>query len=278
MYNYKYSVLMSVYNKEKPEYLLESIESMLNQTLPPKEIVLVKDGPLTDELEELIKSYSETEKLRLIQLPENRGLGIALQEGLKHCKNEIIARMDSDDISLPNRCEQQISMLINDSSLAVVGSPIIEFNDKTGDHIALRGVPSLHKDIRSLAGRRNPMNHSSVMFRKRAVEAAGGYQHYPFHEDYWLWIRMLSMGFKFANTSEPLLLMRTNDSTYNRRGGWEYFKTSVKLLRQMRALGIVNNRDFIKGYLERLFVRLLAPARFRRAVIMKMYREKISKR
>jgi glycosyltransferase involved in cell wall biosynthesis len=269
---------MSVYIEEKAENLHESIASMFNQTVPPDEIVLVKDGPLTEELDKVLEGFVSTGKLVILALSENSGLGIALQEGLKQCKNDIIARMDSDDISLPNRCETQIGLLSHDPELAIVGSPIIEIDEKSGDLLTLRGAPIIHQDILRLTGRRNPMNHSSVMFRKKAVEAAGGYQHFPYHEDYSLWVRMLSKGFKFANTKDPLLHVRVSQNTYNRRGGWEYFKTSVKLLRQMRDLDIIDNSSYVKGFIERIFVRLLTPAIFRRAVIMKMYREKIGKK
>lgn len=222
----QYSVLMSVYYKEKPEYLRQSIQSMLDQTIPTNDFVIVCDGGLTKALDEVLISFTEEFPglFQIIKLEKNQGLGIALNIGMKHCKNEIVTRMDSDDISLPNRCERQLSRFENDSSLDIVSGTVAEF-DRTPEFITAKKIlPENNNEIYQYAKIRCPFNHPAVMYKKVAVQNAGGYQNFPLFEDYYLWIRMLQQNIKAYNIQETLLLMRAGDSMYRRRGGLKYFK------------------------------------------------------
>lgn len=145
----KYSVLMSVYYKEHGNYFKESIDSMLNQTLMPEQIVIVKDGELTGELNHIIANYEKQYQniFTILQLETNMGLGVALNKGLKVCRNNLVARMDSDDIALPSRCEKQVDEFNSDSQLSLLGTNIFEFKENPKDIISQRIVPSEHKDI-----------------------------------------------------------------------------------------------------------------------------------
>ena len=226
-----YSVLMSVYKKEKPEYFRVAIESIFRQTLLTDDFVIVCDGPLTDELDSVI--YEETKShesiIKVIRLTQNMGLGYALNEGLKHCKNEVIARMDSDDISLPERCEIQLKCFQNDNRIDIVSGTVLEFTDGSTQITGRRSLPEKHESICIYSRKRNPFNHPAVMFKKSAVNAAGGYKE-DFHlfEDYYLWTRMLMNGSVGYNIQQPLLLMRTPTDLYKRRGGKQYAADMLK--------------------------------------------------
>lgn len=175
----EYSVLISVYYKEKAEYLIECLESMVHQTVQPSEIVIVKDGKLTAELEDVLTKY-KTKYQRLFKfvcLEKNVGLGLALAEGIKNCSHELIARMDSDDISIPNRCELQLREFAKDSLLDVCGGYIKEFCDSKEKVVSIRKVPLVDSEIKEYQKRRDAVNHVTVMFKKSKVLEAGNYQH-----------------------------------------------------------------------------------------------------
>lgn len=226
----KYSVLMSVYYKEKPEYLKASIDSMIKQTIKPDQIVLIKDGPLTEALDDVIREYEDNPIVDVVELKENVGLGKALNIGLEKCRNKIVARMDTDDISIPDRCEKQLLILNQNKDVSVIGTGVAEFIGDPSNIVAYKKVYKEHEDIKRQMKYRNPMNHPSVMYRKEDVILAGSYKHWFLNEDYYLWIRMLQKGYKFSNINEPLVLMRITDETYLRRGGWKYFITQKNCL------------------------------------------------
>jgi glycosyltransferase involved in cell wall biosynthesis len=278
MKNLKYSVLMSVYRKEKPEYLKESIISMLNQTVTPDEIVLVKDGPLTMELDSVIEELLSNDLLKVISLNENVGLGKALNIGLNKCRNELVARMDTDDISVNNRCEKQLEVFSNDNSLSVVGTAVTEFINETDNIIAFKEVKTTYREILNNIKFRNPINHPSVMFKKSDVLSAGSYKHLALNEDYFLWLRMVQHGFKFQNINEPLVKMRITDETYLRRGGWNYFITQKKLFDYMFKNGLINIFQYIYNNLVRFIMRVLIPNRLRKILYLKVLRKKIKTR
>ena len=219
--NQKYSVLMSVYFREKAQFLIDSIESMLTQTVVPNEIVIVKDGKLTRELDEVIDQYkSKYDKLfNIVELEKNIGLGLALAEGVKHCKNELIARMDSDDISVKDRCEKQLIKYQEEPELDIVGSSIAEFIDNINNVQAYRILPESDEEIKKFARRRNPFGHPSVMLRKSKVLEAGNYRSYYLVEDYDMWIRMIEHEARCYNFQEILVFMRVSTNFYKRRAG-----------------------------------------------------------
>lgn len=238
-----YSVLMSVYYKENPEYLRQSMQSIYDQTLPTDNFVVVCDGPLTDALDAVLADMQEkfSSRLYIHCLPKNGGLGNALNEGMKHCTNELIARMDSDDISRPERCEKELRYLMQHPEISVVGGFIEEFIQDTEHICSVRIVPSAQDNIIQFAKRRNPFNHVSVMYRKSSVEAVGGYQSFFLLEDYYLWVRMLSHGYKGYNIEEPFVWVRVGQDMYKRRGGWRYVQSQRRLFRYMAQIGFITN-------------------------------------
>lgn len=227
-----YSVLMSVYWKEKPEYLKMSIDSMLNQTLKPNQIVIVKDGPLTDELEKVIHDYSSANPglFTIVSLEKNVGLGKALNAGLEKCRNELVARMDSDDISVKDRCELQVQEFLKNEKLSIVGSIIDEFYDDPKNIVSSRIVPLHHDEILKFSKRRNPFNHPSVMFKKSEVLKNGGYGGHRRNQDLDLFVRMLNNGAIAANIDKPLLLFRANKDQLKRRKSWEKCRSYIVMI------------------------------------------------
>lgn len=253
-----FSVLLSIYSKEIPYYLTKSLESVFSQTISPTEVVLIKDGPLNDELDNIIDFYvAQYSNLKVISLEKNQGLGKALNEGLKHCSYDIVARMDTDDIAKPNRFEKQLAVFEKHPDIDVVGAWIDEFEDNISNVKSVRKLPEFHDSIRQFAKRRNPMNHPVVMFRKSAVLAAGGYQHLPLFEDYYLWVRMLMNGAKFYNIQESLLFFRFSPEMFKRRGGWKYAVNEFRFLRMMRNMHFISFVEFIQNIFIRFSTRII---------------------
>ena len=244
-----YSVLMSVYHKEKPEYLKQAIASIQAQTLPTDDFVLVCDGPLNDALDAVIakKQQEMGETLNVIRLAKNGGLGNALNEGIKHCKNELVARMDSDDIAYPNRCEKQIAVFYTHPKVSICSGIVEEFTSTPDVVDAKRVPPEAHKEIVEFAKKRNPFNHPCVMYKKSAVEAVGSYQDFYLLEDYYLWLRMLMAGYQGYNIQDPLLHMRAGSDMYLRRAGWKYVKTQARLFKFMKNQGFISEGQYIKS-------------------------------
>lgn len=242
-----YSVLMSVYYKEKPEYLRQSVESLFSQTVPTDDFVLMCDGPLTDELNNVISELQQKhgDVLRVVRLEENRGLGSALNCGLHKCKNELIARMDSDDIAPTYRCELQLNKFREDPELAIIGGAIDEFEGTPFNVISHKSMPEEHEEVLRYARIRNPFNHPTVMFRRSVVLAVGGYPDNSLHEDYALWGNMLMSGVKCCNLPETLCFMRVDDGLYDRRGGWPYLRLAIKLRWQLYKSGLYTMWSFL---------------------------------
>lgn len=228
----KYSVLMSVYAGERPEHLSQSIDSILNQTVKPDEIVLVEDGPLHEGLYRVIKMYTDIcpDIMKVVKLDRNRGLGNALNCGMKAVRNELVARMDSDDISLPERCEMQLKAFACMPELSIVGTQMNEFVDEPENIAASRRVPSSYKEILQFSRRRSPFNHPTVMYRKSAVKDAGGYVPYNRKEDLELFIRMIHEGHKAVNLKKPYLLYRTDRENLMRRKTWTNCREYIRIM------------------------------------------------
>lgn len=271
--NKKFSVLLSVYKNEKPEYLKRAIESIyFNQTLKPSEIVLVEDGPLTTELYDVIKELKiKLENiLKIIKLEKNSGLGVALNKGILECENELVARMDTDDIAYPDRFEKQIKYMISNPNIDILGSYMTEFVDFIENIICIKDAPT--KDIKNYMKYRDPVNHPTVIFKKSKVIEAGNYQEILLNEDSYLWRRMLVKGAKFYNLSEPLIYFRVTNDTYKRRGGWRYVKAEWILQKKYLKLGVINKREFVINIILKTIVRIV-PNEIRKIIYLKILRK-----
>lgn len=256
-----FSVLLSVYRKEKPEFLKESLQSVFSQTLPADEVILVEDGPLTEELDSVINEFEKKEPtLKVIKLLENIGLGSALNIGLTFCRNEYIARMDSDDICYSNRFEKQINYLYSHPDIDVIGSWTTEFHlDKHGKKIitSTKRFPQSSWDNIKYCTKRCPVEHPSVIFKKKSVINAGGYQHCYLFEDYHLWARMFVNGAKFYNIQEPLLYFRISNDSFKRRGGYKYAINEYHTLQIFRKIGFLTQKEFFFAVITRFPVRIM---------------------
>lgn len=229
--NLKYSVLMTVYTKDNPDYFALSLDSMINQTCKPDEIVIVKDGPIRKQLQDIIDSRKNRQvKIIQLQLPVNKGLGLALNEGIKICKNELIARMDADDYSMPNRCELQLKTFEKYPDLDIIGCPVDEFVDDIDNVVGCRNVPYTNDEIYAFAKKRDPFNHPTVMYKKSVVLKAGMYSNYRKNQDTDLWIKMLSNGAQCMNLKEHVFRFRFDSDTYRKRKSW----VNTKILLEIR--------------------------------------------
>lgn len=242
-----YSVLMSVYSKDLPEYLEQSIESMLKQTVLCTQFVLVEDGPISGELEEKVSDYEKQypSLFTVVRLEQNVGLGKALDEGLKYCTYDLVARMDADDISLPERCEKLLKLFQKNENLSIAGTNIDEFYDKPSNIISSRIVPSGYYEICKFMKRRSPFNHPTVMFRKSEVIRCGGYGKMRRKQDLDLFARMLNNDCYALNINESLLLFRANQDNYKRRKSWEYCKSYIEVERMNYKRGYCSLTDLV---------------------------------
>ena len=254
-----FSVLLSVYSKEKAAYLQEALFSIEKQTLKPDEIILVKDGPLTEELDAAIAHFIEYSYIpyTIIPLERNVGLGEALNRGLFVCSYEWVVRMDADDIALPDRFEKQFAYLEKYPDTDILGGWICEFDCDAAQCDRERRVPSSHDEIVHFAKYRNPLNHMTVVFRKEAVLDAGGYKPMNGFEDYYLWMRMLQKGKRFANLPEVLVKVRAGRDLIRRRQGWQYAKSEWQLEMAAYRLGFWGPFDVARNLFVRILPRLL---------------------
>ena len=268
-----FSVLLSVYKKEQPLFLRQSLDSIFNQTLLADEVILVEDGPLTPELYRVRDEYALTHpNLKVVALPVNQGLGKALNEGLKHCSFDLIARMDTDDVAKPNRFEKQVQIFETHPEIDIVSTWMDEFDGDTSRVISVKRVPETHAEITKFARLRNPINHPVVMFRKEAVLEAGSYRHFPMFEDYYLWVRMIMNGSQFYNIQESLLLFRCSKQMFERRGGRKYMINEIKFQHELKNIGFISFFGFVKNVVTRMMVRIL-PNRFRSFVYKNVIRK-----
>ena len=269
----KFSVLMSLYIKERTEYFVECMESILYQTIPPSEIVIVFDGPLSDELYATVKKYERLNPglIKIVNNKYNKGLGLALTDGVLACSYDFIARMDTDDIAREDRFEIQLKMFINDPSLDICGSHIIEFDGNVNNVLARRVVPLTHEEIAKYQKQRSAFNHMTVMYKKNAVLKAGNYEHCPLMEDDLMWIRMLLSGAKCANYDGDLVFARTGSAMIERRGGWSYFKKYRSGRKIILDTGYISKWDYLKTiYIQ--FVVALVPKKIRLLIFTKLLR------
>lgn len=267
------SVLMSVYVKEKPEYLRECFDSLLKQTVKAQEWVVVEDGPLTKELYEVLELYQDKHPglIKRVPLESNRGLGLALKEGVLQCSNEMIARMDTDDICISERFEKQLEEFKRDETLDICGSHIIEFDGDINNILSKRKVPLTNEEIVHYQRRRSAYNHMTVMFKKTSVLKAGNYEHAPLMEDDMLWTRLILSGAKGKNIDEYLVYARTGVAMIERRGGYAYFKKYKASRKKVYRLGLASYTDYLYTLLIQ-FVVALCPSNIRRWIFTRLLR------
>lgn len=255
-----FSVLMSVYAKDRPDWVQQALDSVLSNTVKPAEVVIVIDGPIPAGLQNtLTASAAKNPAVKLAPLAKNGGLGPALAHGLLQCSHELVARMDADDISLPDRFEKQLAYLECHPEVAVLGGWIQEVDGETLEPVAVREVPCTQTEIRQFLKMRSPLNHVTVMFRKGAVLAVGNYQAFYCVEDYYLWARMTARGYLLANIPDILTNVRVDRAMYGRRGGWKYFKSNLAISNKLRELKLLSLPVQVYSMTIRFCVQVLMP-------------------
>lgn len=266
---------MSVYKNDNPKFVKSALDSIINQTFKPSEIILMIDGPVSDELKEIIIVYSNNYQFIKPQWQEkNTGLGNVLHKGLLLCENEFVARMDADDIAAPDRFEKQIDFLKGRPDIAVLGGQISEFIDSEKNIIGYRTVPLSPEECRKYYQDRDPLNHMTVMFRKSAVLAVGNYLPWHLDEDTYLWGRLLKAGYNLGNLPDTLVNVRVGKEMYARRGGWKYFKSDSKILRWKLENNLSSKSRFLYNYLIRFIIQVLMPNSARGWIFKNMLRNR----
>ena len=269
----QFSVLMSVYIKENPIFLKDAIKSIQNQTMKPSEIILVEDGPLTSELYQVLDQIEAESEIPVKRCPleENQGLGLALRYGVLQCQYDIIARMDTDDIAVPDRFEQQIH-LMEQENLDLLGGHIAEFIDNPKEVVSYRRVPTQHADIVAYQRMRSAFNHMTVMFKKNMVLKAGNYEDGLYMEDDLLWLNMIAAGARTGNVDQILCRVRVGAGMFERRGGLRY----LNLYRQARQRMLERNQISYIEYAKSVGIQAvvaLCPGFVRQFIFVKLLRK-----
>ena len=269
-----FSVLIPVYYKEKAEYFKQTLESVINQTVIPSEIVIVKDGMLTEALENVIEEFINNTKIKIkiIPLTENVGAGTALAIGIKECSYEYIARIDSDDIAVNNRFELQTTFLEENPEFDIISGYIEEFNEKSLQKTYIRKVPVTDSEIKKYIKYRSPLNQSAAMYKKESILKIGNYGNLRKMEDYDLWIRAVKNNLKLYNIPEILLKVRVENNTYKKRGGLKYIKIIVYIQNRLKANGIISTKEQIKNTIFRSLVAIMTSG-LRKYVYLKFLRK-----
>ena len=271
-----FSVVISVYKNDDPACFELALQSVTEcQSVKPNEVVLVVDGPVPEALSDVVARYEKMPDMyRVIRLPENRGLGKAMRLAVEECHYELIARMDSDDIAVPSRFEQQLRCFAENPELDIVGGDITEFIGNSENIVGKRVVPNDDVAIKKYMQTRCAMNHVTVMYKKAAVLRAGNYEDWFWNEDYYLWLRMLESGSVFANTGTVLVNVRSGEDMYQRRGGKKYFRSEKKLQDYMLEHKIIGVGTYCMNVLKRWIVQVLLPNKLRGWVFRTFAREK----
>ena len=269
----KFSVAMCVYGGDHPEWFQAAVDSIFNQTVQPDEVVLVVDGPVPEELDAVICGFADRENFKVIRFAENQGHGNARRESLRHCSHELVALMDADDLSLPDRFEKQLEKFRMEPELDIVGGNIAEFLETPAQIVGKRLVPETDSQIKDYMKYRCPMNQVTVMFRKASVERAGGVVDWYCEEDYYLWLRMALAEMRFANLPDFLVHVRVGADMYRRRGGWKYFNSEAKLQQYMLDKHVIGVGTYLVNVGKRLIVQVLLPNRLRGWVFQTFARE-----
>ena len=272
-----FSIITSVYKNDKPEFVRIALDSMLvNQTIKPSEIVLVRDGQVPEELESVLEQYESLypQVFNIIRLNQNGGLGRALKLGVEKAKYDIIARMDSDDICLPNRFELQLRYLEQNQEIDLVGGQMTEFIGSSANIVGRREVPLDNSSIYDFMKNRCALNHVTVMFRKKAVLKAGNYQDWFWNEDYYLWIRMMINHCKFANVPEVLVNVRSGTDQYARRGGRKYYESEKGIKKLQYDKKMISKSEYHFFVAQRYIIQVLMPNWLRGWVFRTLARKK----
>lgn len=251
-----FTAIISVYKNDNPVYFEEAVNSILAQTLPPSELIISIDGPLTPQLNSSILKFSRHHFVKILRLSVNKGPGASRHKAILSATHDLIAVMDSDDISVNFRFCQQINYL-NNSSVDIVGGFIEEFIKIPGDLPSIRVVPRDHENIVHLSKWRSPMNNVTIMFRKKSYLMAGGYGDLRYLEDYDLFYRMILSGAKFANIQEVLVYVRVGETIALRRRGMQYLRTELGLIWLMRRAGFLKFWQWLLNSVIRILVRLM---------------------
>lgn len=269
-----YSILMSVYCKAKPQDLDEAIESMMQQTLVTNDFVIVCDGPLTGELDQILESWEKKHPgvFQIVRLPENVGIGAAANIGLQYCKNELIAKMDADDLSVPDRCEKQVALFAQNNELAVVGGFIAEFEKDTQKPFAIRKVPAQNEEIRKFARRRQPFNNVTVMYKKSAVLGVGSYRNLNRCEDFDLYVRMLHAGYQARNIEDILVNVRVDNEGTSRRASFDALRGVMHSRGHAVKIGFASVWDYLVCVMGELLI-VICPDAVRRFIYNKFLRQ-----
>lgn len=257
-----FSIITSVYKNDNPKFVRVALDSMLvEQTVKPTEIIIVRDGVVSATLDSLLNDYEALypSTFNIIRLEENKGLGKALKLGVESAKYNIVARMDSDDICLPNRFELQLQYLETHPMCDIVGGQMTEFIGEPSNIVGKRIVPESNEDIYNYMKGRCALNHVTVMFRKDSILKVGNYQDWFWNEDYYLWVRMMMNKCVFANLSDVLVNVRSGEDQYARRGGMKYFKSEEGIQRLMLDNRLINRWDYSVNVAKRLIVQILLP-------------------
>lgn len=254
-----FSVVMPVYAGDEPEYVGKALESLQEQSYCPNEVLLIVDGPIPGGLEQILSDWKQGSELpiRIYRLESNQGLGNALREGVLNAENDIIARMDADDIAVKSRFEDELSLLTSNPEVDIVGGQIVEFDSEYTEPLTKRTVPTKHTEIVDEAQFRSPMNHATVMFRRQAVLDAGNYRSVDRMEDYDLWIRMITNGATFANLPQVLLHVRAGRDFFGRRGGLEYAREEFNRQTEFYRRGFIGLPRYLFNILMRVPFRLV---------------------
>lgn len=270
----QFSVSMCVYGKNNPEHFDIAVGSIINQSVKPSEVILVVDGPVPPEIDAVISKYAEFDFFKVYRFQENKGHGEARRFGLEKCTNELVAIMDADDISAPDRFEVQLKAFESDDSVDIVGGNITEFVGEPENIVGSRIVPESDAEIKEYLKKRCPMNLVTVMFKKTSVNAAGGFIDWYCEEDYYLWVRMTLANMKFANVPEMLVNVRVGNEMYQRRGGLKYFKSEKRLQKFMLKEKIIGYPTYVSNVLKRFIVQVLMPNKLRGWVFKKFARKR----
>lgn len=268
-----FSVLISVYHKDNYQWLKEAIDSILNSHLSPNEIVVAIDGPIGDNLKNILQEYGKkVPNFRNVFLPENRGRGEALNKVLPMCKYDLVALMDADDINLPTRFELQLKEFENNPNLTIVGGYIQEFDSQTNEKTSIRKVPLEDNKIKQYCKTRSPFNQVTVMFKKNDILSVGGYQDFYTLEDYYLWARLVKANFQMKNLSKILVNVRIDKNMFARRGGYTYFKFNKEISKQMLKMKIINYPYYLFNIAIRFITQVLMPNSIRSLFYKKVLR------